>query len=317
MMNIVILESLSLPEKELKNIFKPLMKLGHKIQIFEDKPDDSEKKIRVKEADILVIANGKLSKEVIESANRLKYIAVAFTGVDHVDLDTCKSLNIKVSNAAGYSTESVSELTFGLIISLLRNIVPLDLKTREGKTKDGYNFFDLNGKTLGVIGTGSIGSKVAEIGLAFGCKVIAHNRSEKESLKNKGVKYLTLEELLKESDIVTLHIPYTKETHHLINKNNINLMKKSAFIVNTARGLIIDNKALAQALKEKVISGAGIDVFDIEPPLNEDNPLISTENTILLPHIGFYTREAMVRRAYLTKENIENFLKDKQKNIVL
>lgn len=316
-MNIVVLESLSLSKKELENAFNPVKELGHSLTIYEDNPNEKQKKERVQDADILVIANGKLSSDVIKEAKNLKYIAVAFTGVDHVDLDTCKELGIKVSNAAGYSTESVSELTFGLIISLLRNIVPLDEKTRQGKTKEGYNFFDLHGKTLGVIGTGDIGSKVSNIGLAFGCKVIAYNRSEKKDLKKKGIEYVELDRLLKESDIITLHIPYNKETKHLINKDNLNLMKKSAFIINTARGPIIDNDALAKALKSGTIAGAGIDVFDIEPPLSKDNPLLDTKNSVVLPHIGFFTKEAMIRRANITNENIESFLKNKQKNVIL
>lgn len=316
-MKIVILESLSLSKKEINDIFSPLRKEEHKIVIYDDNPSENEKIERVKDADILVIANGKLSKNVIEKAKKLKYVAVAFTGVDHVDLEACKKKNIKVSNAAGYSTESVTELTFGLIISLLRNIVTLDTETRKSKTKDGYKFFDLSGKTLGVIGTGEIGSRVAEIGLAFGCEVIAFNKSENENLKEKGVIYYSLEKVLKDSDIVTIHLPYTNETENLINEKSLKLMKKSALLINTARGPIIDNRALAKALKEDRIGGAGIDVYDIEPPLKEDNPLLDTKNSILLPHIGFFTKEAMIRRGDITKENIVNYLKGQQKNIIL
>src|SRR5699024_9947346 len=159
-MKIVVLESLGLPEEEVRSIAKPITNKGHELVVYEDKTEDIEVlKDRVKDAEILVIANMPLKGEVISAAENLKMISVAFTGVDHVDLDVCKEEDIKVSNAAGYSTSSVAELAYGLIISLLRNIVPLDEVTRLGQTAAGYSQFDLSGKNLGVIGTGAIGSK--------------------------------------------------------------------------------------------------------------------------------------------------------------
>jgi len=317
-MKIVVLESLGLPEEEVRSIAKPITNKGHELVVYEDKTEDIEVlKDRVKDAEILVIANMPLKGEVISAAENLKMISVAFTGVDHVDLDVCKEEDIKVSNAAGYSTSSVAELAYGLIISLLRNIVPLDEVTRLGQTAAGYSQFDLSGKNLGVIGTGAIGSKVAEIGLAFGCNVFAYNRSEKDELKKLGVKYLTLDELLKESDIVTIHLPNTKETEGLINKEKIRLMKPTALLINTARGPIVDNNALAQALKDGKIAGAGVDVFDMEPPLPKDYPLLNAPNIVVTPHIGFATKEAMIRRAYITFENISKWEEGKQQNIIL
>lgn len=317
-MKIVVLESLGLPEEEVRNIAKPVTDKGHELVIYENKTEDVEVlKDRAKDAEILVIANMPLKSEVISAAENLKMISVAFTGVDHVDLDVCKEKGIKLSNAADYSTSSVAELTYGLIISLLRNIVPLNEVTRQGQTMAGYSQFDLSGKNLGIIGTGAIGSKVAEIGLAFGCNVFAYNRSEKDELKKLGVKYLTLDELLKESDIVTIHLPNTKETEGLINKEKIKLMKPTALLINTARGPIVDNDALAEALKHGKIAGVGIDVFDMEPPLSKDYPLLNAPNTVVTPHIGFATKEAMVRRAYITFENISKWEEGKQQNIIL
>lgn len=316
-MRIVILESLSINNEELDKVIKPLVDSGHELVVYNDKVDDEELKLRVKDADVLVIANMPLSGEVIETAEKLKYIAVAFTGVDHVDLNKCKEKAIKVSNAAGYSNNSVAELAFGLMISLLRNIVILDDVVREGGTKEGYGQFDLKGKTLGVLGTGEIGSVVAEIGLAFGCKVIAYNRSENSSLVDKGVKYHSLEEVLKNSDIVTIHMPLTNETKNLINKEKLELMKDTAFLINAARGPIVDNNALAKALEDGVIAGAGIDVFDMEPPIPLDYPLLEAPNTILIPHIGFATEEAMVRRAEITIRNIIKWEEGKQENIII
>ncbi len=318
MMKIVVLESLGLPEEEIRNIAKPVIDKGHELVIHKDKTDDVEVlKERVKDAEILVIANMPLKDEVISVAKNLKMVSVAFTGVDHVDLNTCKEKGIKVSNAAGYSTSSVAELAYGLMISLLRNIVPLDEVTRQGKTMEGYSQLDLSGKNLGVVGTGAIGSKVAEIGLAFGCNVFAYNRSEKDELKNLGVKYLPLDELLKNSDIVTIHLPDTEETEGLLSREKIELMKSTTLLINTARGPIVDNDALAEALKDGKIAGAGIDVFDMEPPIPKDYPLLNAPNTVITPHIGFATKEAMVRRAYITFENIIKWEEGKQQNIIL
>src|SRR5699024_5521044 len=175
----------------------------------EGKKDDETLNERIKDAEILVLANTPLSGEVIDVAEKLKYISVAFTEFDHIDLAKCKKKGIQVSNTAGYSTHSVAELTFGLITSLLRNIVPLDAVTRAGGTKDGYSQNDLYGKTLGVLGTGDIGGTVAKLGLAYGCRVLAYNRSEKQELIDQGVEYKSLDEVLTESDIVTLHVPLT------------------------------------------------------------------------------------------------------------
>lgn len=316
-MKITVLEPLGVLKEKLESIAKPIVDKGHKLEIFEEKTGDVSKlKERVKDTDILVIANSPLSGEVIRSAKNLKMISVAFTGVDHVDLEACKENNILVSNAAGYSTPSVAELTFGLIISLLRNIVPLDKKTRQGKTKEGYRQRDLYGKTLGVVGTGAIGKNVAEIGLAFGCDVIAYNRSENEELKEKGVRYLELDELMKKSDIVTIHLPLNDETIGIIDEHKISLMKEDALLINAARGPIIDNKALAKALKDRKIAGAGIDVFDMEPPIPQDYELLDTDNTILTPHIAYATEEAMVRRAEIVFNNIDAWLNKKPVNII-
>src|SRR5690606_16730160 len=212
-MKIVILESLGINDNDFTTLSKPLTDSGHELVVYSDgKSDDETLKSRIKDADVLVLANMPLRGEVIEAAENLKYISVAFTGYDHIDLDACKVKGIKVSNAAGYSTDSVAELTFGLIISLLRNVIPLEKIVREGGTKQGYRQIDLKGKTVGVVGTGDIGAAVANLALAFGCKVIAYNRSEKPELINKGIEYKTLDEVLKASDIVTLHVPLTDET---------------------------------------------------------------------------------------------------------
>ncbi|MBO1520645.1 NAD(P)-dependent oxidoreductase [Oceanisphaera pacifica] len=317
-MKIVILEPLGISDDEFNLISAPLTDNGHEIVVYDDGlSDDETLKARIKDAEVLVIANMPLSAEVIDVADKLKYISIAFTGYNHIDLAKCQEKGIKVSNAAGYSTNSVAELTFGLIVALLRSIVPLEAVLRAGGTKLGYRQSDLSGKTLGVLGTGDIGGAVAKLGLAYGCRVIAYNRSENKDLINSGVEYQPLDEVLKNSDIVTLHIPLTNDTHHLINKDKLALMKDSAIIINTAVGPIIDNDALAQALHNGTIAGAGLDRVDMEPPIPADYPILEAPNTLLVPHIGFATEEAMVRRANITLNNITQWEKGAQENIVI
>lgn len=316
-MNIVVLEDLGLPESQIREIAKPITDEGHQLTIYERTEDIELIKERVKDADILVIANMPLSGEVIRAAENLKYISIAFTGYDHVDLKACKERDIQVSNAAGYSTVSVPELVFGMVISFLRSIHTLDRTTREGKTKAGSTQKEIYGKKFGIIGTGAIGSRVAKLALAFGADVLAYSRREKEELKSLGVKYVSLDELLSESDIVSIHTPLTEETKGLIDKEKIALMKPTSILVNTARGPIVDTQALVEALKEGKIAGACLDVFDQEPPLPKDYPILSLPNTLVTPHIGFATEEAMVRRAHITfSENIYNWLKGKHINKV-
>lgn len=316
-MKIVVLEPLGVSEDKIKNIASKLMDKGHQLILYNEKSEDVEVlKKRVEKADILILANMPLKKEVIEVAKNLKMISVAFTGVDHVDMETCRKNNIMVCNAAGYSTSSVAELTFGLILSLLRNIVPLNEEVRKGNTKQGYGQCDLAYKTLGVIGAGDIGTEVIRIGKAFGCNVLVYNRSEKQHIKELGATQTTLDEVLKNSDIVTLHIPSNNETKGLINSEKLSIMKKNALLINTARGPIVDNNALAKALNNGELGGAGIDVFDMEPPIPKEYELLKTKNSVLTPHIGFATKEAMERRAEIVFRNIEKWIEGNPENIV-
>lgn len=316
-MKITVLEPLGVDVEEIRTIAKPITDLGHELEVFNEKSLDREVlKERVKDTDILIVANSPLEGEVIRAAENLKMISVAFTGVDHVDLTACKEKGILVSNSAGYSTPAVVELAFGLMISVFRNIVPLDKVTRDGGTMAGYSQREIHGKTLGIVGTGAIGSDVAKVGLAFGAKVIAYNRSENQELKSLGVEYKSLENLFKESDIVSIHLPLNDSTRGIVDEEKLRSMKEDAILINTARGPIIDNDALARVLNEGKISGAGIDVFDMEPPLALDYPLLSAKNIVLAPHVGFASQEAMVRRAYIVFENISAWLEKKPQNII-
>ena len=316
-MKITVLEPLAVKEEELLKMAENILKAGHELEIFPTIAATDEENIeRVKDTDILVIANSPLNRRVIESAGRLKYIAVAFTGVDHVDLEACRDRGIKVSNAAGYSTNSVSELAFGLMIDLYRNVIPLDKKTRLGETKAGFRQRDIAGKTLGIIGLGEIGEHTAYLGKAFGCKVLGYNRSRKKELESF-VDYVDLDTLLEKSDIVTIHLPLNQETKGLIAKKQLEKMKEDAIIINTARGPIIDLEDLADALDTGIIAGAGIDVYNTEPPLDVSKRILKAKNCIVLPHIGFFTEEAMVRRWSITLDNIDSYLEGSQKNIII
>ncbi len=317
-MKIVVLEPLAVSESYVRQCFSETLGEGHELVYYAEKTTDKDEQLeRAKDADILVIANTPLLGEVIEGLDKLRYLAVAFTGVDHVDLAACRKKGVAVSNAAGYSTNGVTELVFGLLEALYRHIPECDKRVRQGGVKDGLQGREIFGKTFGVVGTGAIGSRVAMVAKAFGCKVIAYNRHEKPELKALGIEYKTLPELMRESDVVSIHVPSNAETNKLISKEMIGLMKPSAILINTARGPVVDNDALAEALRSGAIAGAGIDVFDMEPPIPEDHTLLKAPNTVLTPHVAFATDEAMEIRARITADNVRRWLHGEQINKVL
>ena len=281
---------------------------------YENRTTDTEELIRRgADADIIILANQPISAEVIAGWSRVQMIAVAFTGVDHLALDACKNRGIVVCNCAGYSTAAVADLVFGMLISCYRNLMPCDAAVKAGGTKDGLIGFELEGKKFGVIGCGAIGSRVARIAQAFGCEVYAYSRTQKDIA---GVTFTDLETLLSTCDIVSLHVPLTAETRGLLDAKRLALMKPSSVLINTARGPVVDSTALTEALNSNAISGACIDVFDTEPPLSLDMPLLSAKNLTAAPHIGFATKEALVKRAKMVFENIQAFLDGSPQNRV-
>ncbi|MDP4088783.1 MAG: NAD(P)-dependent oxidoreductase [Bacillota bacterium] len=315
-MRIVMLEPLGIAEEAVMRLAQPLIGKGHEFSFCGSKIQSEEEVIaRAADADVLIIANSPLPAKVINAAEKLKMISVAFTGVDHVDAAACKEKGVLVANAQGYCTDAVAELTLGLILSTLRNIVPCNEVTRQGKTKDGLVGNELYGKTIGIIGTGAIGTRVAEIAKVFGCKLLGYSRHESEHARNIGVEYVELEELLSKSDIVTLHTPLTDATKLLINKERLSLMKPTSILINAARGPVVDSKALADALNENRIAGAGIDVFEVEPPVETDHPLFNAKNVIVTPHIAFATKESIYRRAEITFDNITAWMNGERKNV--
>ena len=288
--------------------------LGHEFQYFNQSAKDDDEIIeRLKDSQVAIITNNKFSKKVIDNTN-LKLIDVAFTGFNHVDMASCEENDIIVENASGYSDDSVAELVIGLTIAVMRKF---DQNNKNIFEDESFNLLGqiIKGKTVGIIGTGKIGTRVVEIFKAFGANILAFNRSEKDQVKNLGAKYVSLEELLKNSDIVSIHLPQNDETIGFIGKDQLDLMKDKAILINCARGPIVDNTYLAKLLNEDKLR-AGIDVFDMEPPLDKDYPLRNAKNVLLTNHVGFFTEEAMKIRCEIVFDNLYKFLDGKIVNRV-
>lgn len=316
-MKIVIIEPLGITPEKLAEAMAAVKARGHEIVAYDTKEENAEKlAARGKDADIIIIANQPFRKNVIEKCEKLKLLSVAFTGVDHIDVDYCRERGIQVCNAAGYSTNAVAELAFGLAISVLRNIPACDAVCRKEGTKAGLVGSELFGKTFGIVGTGAIGGKVAKIAQAFGCKVVAYSRTVKPEMEGLGIEYLPLEEVLKISDIVSLHVPLNEKTKGLIGEKEIALMKKNAILLNTARGPVVDSDALAKALNEEKLAGAGIDVFEMEPPVPADHPLLHSKHTVVTPHVAFASHEALFTRAQIVAENVLKWEDGAPQNVI-
>lgn len=313
-MKITILEPLGVPGDTLVHMMQEAVGAGVEIQYYDTRKEDTETLIeRSKDADAVVLSNFKYPRQVMEHCPKLKYICVAFTGYDHVDMDYCRQRGIQVSNCAGYSTAAVADLVFGLLIGLYRNIIPCNEAVRRASTKVGLVGPELEGKKFGIIGAGAIGLRVAKIAQAFGCEVYAHSRTVKQV---DGVMFTDLDVLLKTCDIVSLHVPQNAATVGMIDKEKIALMKTNAVLINTARGPIVDSAALAEALNNGKIAGAGIDVFEKEPPIDPSHPLIGAKNCILTPHVGFATFESMYKRAKIVGSNLKSYLEGHPENLV-
>ncbi len=309
-MNIVCVESLGIPQARFVSLKEHYASMGHEFTYFMDRREDEPTLVeRMSKADIAVISNIKLTATVLSQCPNLKYLSVAFTGLDHIDLAYCEAHGIKVQNAAGYSTTAVSELAVGMMLDLLRGVTTMDGVIREGKGRGSFLGRELRGKTVGVVGTGAIGTATIRLLLAFGANVVAYSRTRRPEAVALGVEYLPLDELLKHSDIVSLHTPLTAETRGLIGKEQINLMKPTALLVNTARGPVCDIPAVADALNNGTIAGAAFDVFEQEPPLSLDHSLLKAKNCLLTPHVAFATEESFAARADIVFGHVDEYLK--------
>ena len=303
-MKIVFLEPLGLAVEAVEQACDTLKKQGHEVVVYPDRKP--EKNIeRAAGADVVVESNMPLRKDFLDACPNLKMLSIAFTGLDHIDMDECKRRGITVMNAAGYSTEAVAEETICMMIGLYRHVIENDRITRSCNGPSIAPGREIAGKTVGIIGMGAIGQRTAALAQAFGCKVIAWNRTPK---RVSGVKFVDKETLLKDSDIVALHIALNNETRNFLTAKDFAMMKPSAVIVNAARGPVVNTVDLAEALKNGVIAGAALDVYDGEPPLKEDNPILAAPNTMLMPHVGFATKEAFQLRLGIVVKNVEKFL---------
>lgn len=294
---------------------------GHELKFIDELLNDSSLPSQTDFDIISVFVKSNITRKVIDHLPSLKMIALRSTGYDNVDLDYAGEKNIIVSNVPSYGTQTVAEFTFALILSLSRRIVGAIASLKLERQFDHQNFkgFDLSGKALGVVGTGKIGANVIKIAKGFGMQVCAYDIYQNQELSRQfDFRYVSLNELLQKSDIVTLHTPLTLQTKHLINQVNISLMKKTAYLINTARGSVVDTKALIWALENKKIAGAALDVLEHETSLTEDeNKLLDLENVLVTPHMAFYTEEAERAIMNTTVENILNFTSGKSSNVVL
>ena len=315
-MKISLLEPIGVSKDVLDELSKGLVEKGHEFIAYDTKTTDVEElKKRSAGCDIVMIANNPYPAEVVEATEGLKMISVAFTGIDHVATKTCKEKDIMICNASGYSSQTVAELVVGMAVAGLRNMAKANDVVRNGGTSAGIGGREICGRTVGIIGLGKIGLVAAKIFQAFGAKVIAYNRSQNEEAKALGIEYKTLDEVLAQSDIISLNMPLNDSTRGFISAEKIALMKPSAIFINCARGPIVDNAALAKALNEDKLAFACIDVFDMEPPIPEDYPLLSAKNTLLTPHQAFISEESMIRRAHIVFNNVYAYLDGNPENV--
>jgi D-3-phosphoglycerate dehydrogenase len=309
---IVVVDHVYLDETHVRK----LKTLGE-VQVFDDPPNsDAELKRRIRNAEIVMVGWSHLTEEMIKSAPNLRMIAIWATTCHYADLKAAKERGITVTRVPAYATEAVAEHAFGLLLASIRHLVPADKHVREGKFD--WRLFsgtELAEKTLGLVGTGAIGFRVAEIAKAFKMRIlgfdIVHNMERAQEI---GLEFVDLPTLLRESDIVSIHLTLTQNTTGLIGKREIEMMKKGAVLVNTAQGKVVDEPALVEGLKSGHLSYAGLDVF-AEEPLSEGNPLLRLENTVLSPHIGFQTAEAVKRCTDICIDNVQKFVEGHPQNL--
>lgn len=294
----------------------------------------------IKDADVIsCFTFSRVNADILKQFPNLKLIALRCVGFDHIDIDYCKVHGIQVVNSFGYGNITVAEFAFALIFDVMRKVsrAYMNLKN-EHLDRDIYTGFELKGKNIGIIGTGAIGTESVRIAKGFGMNVLAYDVYPKQELVEKyDVKYLPLDELIKESDVISLHAPLTDENFHLIDENKFNLMKPNAVIVNTARGELIDSKALYEALSNQKIFGAGLDVLEAENILIQPDAitdfdyltndyikqtlinerLLKLHNAVVTPHIAYNTKEAQDRILHITINNINSFFQNEVKNSVI
>ncbi len=298
-------------------------------------PQDLEQVKDVEGLIIFIYSN--ITKEILDKLPNLKFIATMSTGFDHIDLAYCKEKGITVSNVSGYGEITVAEHTFALLLAISHRIIESYERVKSGYfSPEGLTGFDLAGKTIGILGVGSIGAHVIEIAHGFKMNVIGYKRSPDPELEKKlNFKIVDLPTLYAQSDVLSLHVPYTKETHHMINEDTLSQMKQGAVLINTARGALIDTTAVIKSLESGKLRGVGLDVCENEPMLREEKQILSKEfnkedllclleekmllnyrNVVITPHNAFNSHEALELILSTTVANIEGFVKGTPQNVV-
>ena len=310
-MKIVVVDHIHLEEEHIKK----LESIGD-LKIFKEPPKTpDELKERIGTADIAIVGWTKLTEEIIDSAKRLKMVSIWATSCHYVDVEAAARRGIVVTHVPGYATEAVAEYVLALLLATIRKLRLADEHVRRGDFDwRPFGGRELAGKTLGIIGTGSIGCRVAEIAKAFKMQILSFDKYPNlKRAEEIGMKYVDLYTLLRESDVVTLHVTLTSETERIIGKKEIDAMKRGAVIINTSQGKVIDEKTLIDSLKSGKLSYAGLDVFEEEPP-SKDNPLFKLDNTVLSPHVGFHTIEAAKRCTDICIDNVLKFVEGQRQN---
>ncbi len=299
--------------RTLHNFALKELKKRYQIEIHSGKIPIPQTKLRskIKEIDGLIcFPYDKINKEVIDLAKNLKVISTYSVGFDHIDTKYAKKRKIRVGFTPEVLTDATADLAFSLLLDILRKVSEGDRTIRDGKWKVIYGAYDyvgmdLQGKTLGILGLGRIGRTLAKRAKAFDMKLVYHNRKRVSKTRERTfkVKYVSFEKLITQSDIISIHVPYTKETEHMFDMKIFRKMKKSAFLINTSRGKIVNEKDLVMALKKKIIAGAGLDVFETEP-ISKKHPLVKLQNVVLVPHIGSSSAETRAKMAEITVKNL-------------
>lgn len=317
-MKIVVLDGYTLNPGDLN--WDALNKLGD-VTIHDRTPYD-ETVARCKDAQVVLTNKAPLDEAILNQLPDLKYIGVLATGYNIINTDVCKQKGIVVTNVPGYGTGAVAQFVFALLLELCLHIQKHSDAVLEGRWAKSVDFcfwdyplIALAGKTLGIIGFGTIGQKVADIATAFDMNIIATGRRQTDQSHRKNFKWVSLDELLQQSDVVSIHCPLTPETQDLINAENLRKMKPSAFLINTSRGPIINDADLAYALNNDIIAGAGIDVLSKEPPPS-DNLIFTAKNCIITPHIAWAAKEARARLMATAVSNLEAFITGQPFNVV-
>lgn len=317
-MKIVILDGYAANPGDLS--WDEFAKLGE-LEVF-DRTAKEQMVARLQGAAVALTNKAVLDRAVISALPDLRYIGVTATGYNIVDIAAARERGVVVCNVPEYSTPDVAQAVFALLLELTNRTGHHAETVRSGKWSKAQDFaywdyplVGLSGLTLGIIGFGRIGRAVARIGQAFGTKILAMRRSSSTSVESDGVRSVDLDTLLRESDVITLHCPLTPETTRMVNTQFLAKMKRTAFLINTARGGLVDEPALADVLNRSRIAGAGLDVLSVEPP-RPDNPLLNAKNCIITPHIAWATKTARIRLLQVTADNIRAWQNRKAQNVV-